>query len=208
MKICSKCGAQVGDNNAFCVKCGAPIGVDNQEVNNSEPQQEAPQQNMNYQNNMGTQGNVYQQNNFQQAPQYMVKPNYDHTDEFDKKDVSENKVMGMCAYLDVTFGIVGVIIALLGSGTSKYAAFHARQALKIVITQILFTICLTLVFLIIGLPIMLVSYRSIAIVTAIFVFLYAVGFIVLFVARIVSFFQVCKGKALEPIIMRHFGFMR
>ncbi len=52
----------------------------------------------------------------------------DHTAEFDPADISANKVLAMVPYL---MGWLGIIITLLASGTSAYAGFHVRQALKI-----------------------------------------------------------------------------
>ena len=64
------------------------------------------------------------QNQFQQT---IVDPN-DHTAEFDAADISANKVLAMVPYL---MGWLGILITLLASGTSAYAGFHVRQALKI-----------------------------------------------------------------------------
>ena len=60
----------------------------------------------------------------------------DHTAEFSPADVSQNKVLAMAPYL---LSWVGIVIALLASGTSPYVAFHVRQALKIQVCFILIT---------------------------------------------------------------------
>ena len=52
----------------------------------------------------------------------------DFTAEFDPADISQNKVVAMAPYV---LGVLGVIVALLAARDSKYAAFHARQALKL-----------------------------------------------------------------------------
>ena len=67
----------------------------------------------------------------------------DHTAEFDPKDISDNKVISMLVYL---MGVPGIIIALLAANTSKYAAFHVRQALKISVVEILLGIVTALLF--------------------------------------------------------------
>lgn len=68
----------------------------------------------------------------------------DHTAEFDPKDISDNKVVAMAAYL---LGVVGVIIALLAASNSKYAGFHVRQSLKISICEIICLIAFIIPFL-------------------------------------------------------------
>ena len=70
------------------------------------------------------------QNQFQQT---IVDPN-DHTAEFDAADISANKVLAMVPYL---MGWLGILITLLASGTSAYAGFHVRQALKFEVVTIL-----------------------------------------------------------------------
>lgn len=213
MRVCSKCGAEIGDNNAFCIKCGTPVGAADNNANqqfNAGPN-EGQQQNSNQQFNAGPQQNNQQFNagpqvNYQQ--QYVMRPNYDHTAEFDAKDVSDNKVLAIFAYLDVTFGILGVIVALLGSANSKFTAFHARQSLKIAVVQILFTICWGVLFGIATGIAVGIGAKALATMVAVFSFLYGAGFLVLFIVRIVSFFQACTGKSIEPIIIRAFGFLR
>ena len=74
----------------------------------------------------------------QQPPVYQPQyAPYDHTAEFDPRDISDNKVYAMLLYL---LGIPGIIIALLAANSSKYVAFHLRQALKFVVTETLLTL--------------------------------------------------------------------
>ena len=113
---------------------------------------------------------------------------YNHTHEFDAKDVSENKVIAMLVYL---MGIFGVIIALLASSTSPYAAFHVRQSLK-------FTVIETLT----GLITILLAWTIIVPIAA------GVFMIVLFVCKIICFFSICKGQAKEAPVICKFGFLR
>lgn len=109
----------------------------------------------------------------------------DHTAEFDPKDISDNKVFAMLCYL---MDFVGIIIALLATHSSKYTMFHVRQALKITVVSILS------VFVII-IPIL--GWIAFPILQ-----------IILWVIKIISFFQICSGKAKEPAIIRSFGFLR
>ena len=112
----------------------------------------------------------------------------DHTAEFDPADVSQNKVLAMAPYL---LGWVGILITLLASGTSPYAAFHVKQALKI-------QICSTLVGLISG----ILGFTIIVPIVG------AVAILVLAVVQIICFFQVCAGKAKEPPIVSKLAFLK
>ena len=113
---------------------------------------------------------------------------YDHTSEFEPQDISDNKVISMLVYL---MGIVGVVIALLAGSTSKYAGFHVRQALKFTVIETLLVIVGVLLYW-----------------TAIVPFAAVTAYLVLFVIKIISFFQVCSGKAVEPAIIRNLNFLR
>lgn len=113
---------------------------------------------------------------------------YEHTASFEASDISYNKVICMAIYL---LGIGGIVIAMLAGTTSAYVSFNVREALKITVTEILVGICgVLLMFTIIALP------------------LAAICEVVLFVVRIICFFNICSGKAVEAPIVRSLGFMR
>lgn len=171
MKICSKCGAQMNDNAVFCTHCGARFEGQNAGT-------EAPGANGSYNNYAGYNGGY---------PSAPADP-YDHTAEFTAKDISDNKVMAMLVYL---MGTIGVIIALLASNTSPYAAFHVRQALKFTVLKIL-----------IGIISLLLCWTIIVPIAG------GIAAIVLFVVKIICFFSICQGKAKEPPIIRSFDFLR
>ena len=165
MKNCPICQAQLDDNAMFCTNCGTQLTASND-----------VQQTANY--------NAYQ-------PTYTgtsAYDPYDHTAEFDPKDISDNKVVSMLVYL---MGWVGIIIALLGSHASPYAAFHVRQALKFTVVNVLMLICTLLLFWTVIVP-----------------FAYGIISIVLFVIKIICFFQICSGKAKEPAIIRNLKFLK
>ncbi len=124
---------------------------------------------------------------------------FDHTSEFDAKDISENKVISMLVYL---MGWIGIIIALLGSTTSKYAAFHVRQALKFVVVETLIPIVLGIGALILIIPILGLLAYGLAALAAIILY------VTFFVVKIICFFQICQGKAKEPAIIRNLPFLR
>lgn len=161
MKICPNCNSQVEDNAVFCNNCGTQFIAN--------PQQP----------------------NYQMPPQPTYAPAfdpYDHTAEFDAKDVSENKVISMLVYL---MGAIGIVIALLASNTSPYAAFHVRQALKFTVVEILSLICTALLFWTVIVPIA-----------------YGALMLTLTVIKFICFFQICSGKAKEPAIIRSLSFLR
>ena len=110
---------------------------------------------------------------------------YDHTAEFDPRDISDNKVFAMLCYL---MDFIGIIVALLATHSSKYTMFHVRQALKITVVSILSVFVLIIPFL---------GWIAFPILQGI-----------LWVIKIISFFQICSGKAKEPAIIRSFGFLR
>jgi len=110
---------------------------------------------------------------------------WDRTDEFDAEDISDNKVYALCAYL---LGFLGIIMCLIIGKDSPYAKFHAREALKLrvailVVYVISAILCWTCIVPIVG-----------------------VVFILIFgVLNIISFIQVCLGKAKEPWLIRSIG---
>lgn len=214
MKICPNCNASIEDSATFCPACGANLGGNpNQQSgfqsgaqSGSQPgsqsgfqagsqpgsqsgSQTGPQPGFQSGSGTGPQPqNGYGPN--QGGPYYgygTIDP-YDHTSEFDPRDISENKVIAMLVYL---WGVLGIIVALLCSNHSPYAAFHVRQALKFTVINALLLICVMLLFWTVIVPIA-----------------YAVISVILFVIKIICFFQICQGKAVEPYIIRSFGFLR
>lgn len=165
MKVCPNCQSQLDDSAAFCPNCGAQFAAPAGPQNTVPPYQPQPQP-------------AY-------APVYDV---YDHTAEFDPKDISDNKVICMLVYL---MGWIGIVIALLASGTSPYVSFHVRQALKFTVTETLLTLCTLLLFWTVLVPIAA-----------------AIMLLVLFVVKIICFFQICSGKAKEPAVIRSLSFLR
>ncbi len=112
----------------------------------------------------------------------------DHTAEFDAADISENKVLAMIPYL---MGWVGILIALLASGASPYAAFHVKQALKIQVCNALLGIIATVLAITIIVPIAA-----------------AVCVFILSIVNIICFFGVCTGKAKEAAIVNKLSFLK
>lgn len=113
---------------------------------------------------------------------------YDHTAEFHPMDISDNKVYAMLCYL---MGTLGIIIALLASSDSPYLKFHIRQAVKLSVTSILVIIAGCFLVWTIIVPIAAI-----------------VCSVIIFVLRIIAFFQICGGRSVEPAIVRTLGFLR
>ena len=167
MITCPKCGTKNSEDAAFCRDCGTKLNP------YAGGPGECPEENA--------------RSSGQQNQQPEAKP-YDHTAEFDPKDISDNKVFAMAAYV---LGTLGIIIALLAAHRSDYAMFHVRQSLKF-----------TIVNLLTGLASLLLCW------TVIVQILGGIFVVVLFVVRIISFVQVCRGKADEPHIIYRIGFLK
>lgn len=182
MKICQTCGAALPDNVIYCTQCGKPVGQVAEPV--APPVNVPPYgQNPGYQPNNGYRPEaVYPY----QAP--VVDP-YDHTAEFDAKDISDNKVVCMLIYLS---GYLGILVALLLAGTSKYVGFHLRQALKIEVMNILLVLVAVVGAFLFLIPTIIAGCLMVA----------------LYVVKFICFFQICSGKAKEAPIVRKVGFMK
>ena len=111
--------------------------------------------------------------------------NWDHTADFDAKDISDNKVYALSAYV---FSLLGIFLCHILAKESPYAQFHAREALKIDLV--------TIVVYILG---VFLCWTCIAPIAAVVIIL------ILFVVRIIAFVQVCKGEAKEPWLIRSIG---
>ena len=188
MAFCTQCGAQVPDGSEFCTSCGSRIenGKVNLEKPAGEPHRGAP----GYQDPMPSPTPTPAP---QTPPPYTAQPYtgadpFDHTGEFDPKDISDNKVMAMLVYL---MGIVGVFLATIAGLNSPYASFHVRQSLKFAVIESLAAI------------VTLLLCWTLIIPAAAGIF-----YIVLYVVKIICFFDVCAGRAKEPPIIRSFTFLK
>ncbi len=102
--FCSRCGAQNVDDARFCVSCGAPIGQGSSETQ-GQPQNPQAQYGQPYQ--------AYQQPVYGQP---------DMNGNADPRDIEDNKVMSVVAY------ILFFIPLIAGTyKTSPYTKFHTNQ---------------------------------------------------------------------------------
>ena len=115
-------------------------------------------------------------------------PKYDHTDEMDADDIHENKVIALSVY---ALGIIGIIIAALAGKKSKFVQYHLRQGLRFLIVEIILVVIMAATF-----------WTIVGFIGAI------VGLCILAVLIVISFIQTCMGKAIEPAIIRNFGFLK
>ena len=236
MTFCSNCGTQLPDEASFCTNCGTAVkketipqpeafapeaaapentapeaaantsesfqteaAFDTEAYQNTQTESQGFQQDQNTYQQQDYQQQDYQQQDYQQQNyqyNYQNQPyqqpvyvaNNDHTADFEASDISNNKVIAMAAYL---LGTLGIIIALLAAKDSPYASFHSRQALKLEIVEMLLTIVSCVLFFTILVPI--AGVVCIAIV---------------FVVRIICFFQVASGKAKDAPIVGSLPFLK
>lgn len=195
MAFCQKCGSQLAEGGTFCAVCGTPVAQQTAPAQPTPAQHEAApapeaapvQQPAPAAQQAPVQPPVYQQPVYQQPVQPAYNP-ADHTAEFTPDDISKNKVVAMAAYM---LGVVGIIIALLAAPESPYASFHSRQALKLeIVNQLLLIVSLVLVW------------------TFIVPIVGAIAMTVVFVVRVICFFQVCSGKAKDAALIGSLPFLK
>ena len=109
MVYCGKCGTKVDEGVKFCPSCGNPMEA-------PAPEQQAQQ----------TQQNTAQ-TDFS-AKFANLNNTADTTAEFDQADITNNKAMGILAYLGPL-----VFIPMFAAKGSKFARFHANQGLTLFI---------------------------------------------------------------------------
>ena len=117
MAFCINCGAQMEDGTKFCPSCGADQSPDTQQQNTQTPPPEP---------------------DIQAKAEEAWKKFSDTEDtsaEYDKKDVEDNKIMAVLAYLGILF-----LVPLLAAPNSKFARFHANQGIVLAITEVAYSI--------------------------------------------------------------------
>lgn len=128
----------------------------------------------------------YNQQSFEVKVQQQFNTS-DTTSQYDPRDIDQNKLMAILAYLGIL-----VIIPILAAKESKFARFHSNQGLVLFIASILFYI----VYSILSSIIIAISWKLGFLVSIIGL----VG-IVFFVLMIIGIVNAAGGKAKElPII--------
>lgn len=118
-------------------------------------------------------------------PNAVVVSPWDHTAEFEAQDISDNKVYALSAYL---FSFFGVIMCHILAKASPFAQFHAREAMKLDVVSVVVFILSMFFFWTCLIPVAGIVIS-----------------LILFVVRIISFVQVCRGEAKEPWLIRSMG---
>lgn len=207
MSFCTNCGKEVAEGAAFCPNCGAAVDNTAQSANAQQNTQTPPEQ------NQANHANTQQNNAQHGAPQYEApQPNgqnaqnsaqqafdkftntADTTNQFDMKDIEDNKVISLFAYLGILF-----LIPLIARPNSRYARFHTNQGLILFIAWAIYGAAagiVTAVFT--ALAMSIVVFGSIAVIVSALFRLANLFFVVLMIIGIVNS---CTGKAKElPLI--------
>lgn len=117
---------------------------------------------------------------------------------YSDKDISENKITAIAAYL---LGPLGIIIALLMSAESPYAKFHVRQALKLTVSSVVLEI-FAAVFALFGMiPFVGIIFKLVFV-------LIGAAWLGVLVLRLIAIAQVCDGEAREPAVVGSFNFFK
>ncbi|MBQ7133660.1 MAG: zinc ribbon domain-containing protein [Ruminococcus sp.] len=217
MKVCPNCHNNIDDSAVFCTVCGAgqSIPQNTQQVPPQQPAQSAQQVPPQPQAQGAQQVPPQPQaQSAQQVPPAYMPPNtpqpntqvppqsvpyyatpvqkpvekFDFTEDFDQSDIAENKLMAMIVYL---LGIIGIALAYLKKSDSKYLDFHIKQSLKLVVVEAIVSV----VTVVLGFTVIVAIAGGVCLV-------------ILAILRIIGFFDVCKGKARVPAIIRSLDFLK
>lgn len=180
MAFCAKCGAQIEDGAKFCPACGASVGENGQGAQQQQQQTQG-----------GFADKVKNINN-----------TADTTSEYDANDIQNNKAMAVLSY----FGLLA-LIPFFCCKQSKYAQFHAKQGMTLLIVDVCYSIVSFLLNLIKVTRVSTTTYYGIAIpyeyqVTPWFisVILWILGLGILALV-IIGIINAAQGKAKElPLI--------
>lgn len=108
----------------------------------------------------------------------------DSTNEFDPKDIEQNKVMAILAYLGIL-----VLVPIFAAKGSKFARFHANQGL---------ILCIIGIILYLLVQVLLVISVKLAAILGIFMWIIELGILVL---AIIGIINAAKGRAKElPLV--------
>lgn len=106
MAFCKNCGAELEEGAKFCPSCG------------KSTTEEAPKAEESFTDKVAGLNNTP-----------------DTTAEYDPKDIEDNKVMALLAYIGILF-----LVPLLAAKESKFAKFHTNQGIVLFIAEIIVSI--------------------------------------------------------------------
>lgn len=127
-----------------------------------------------------------------------------------ERDIKNNKAVSIFVYL---LDILGIIVGYVAGLKSEYAAFHAREALKIKVTEVIFGIIVILVCVIIGTPWVLISssmsffgFPNLGIFWVMLV-IYLIAKVLFWVLRFIGAINAGKGKYKKAPLVGSFPFL-
>lgn len=176
MTYCEKCGTKVEEGNKICPGCGNDIVAEATAENK-----------VNAENKAATNGfseKIASLNN-----------TADTTTDFDTKDIEQNKIMGVLAYLSWL-----VLIPIFAAPKSKFARYHANQGLVLAISEIAYWIATA----IINAVLYVISWRLGSIVSML-LSIVNIGFLIITVIGIVN---AANGRAKELPIVGKFKILK
>lgn len=202
MKRCSSCNYQCEDYRTICPKCGKPLSA-NAYIG---PGGNAPAM-----RNNAPSGGAQQPRG---GARYGYITPYDHTMEFSIEEISGGKPFAMFNYL---LGWLGIVACLMRRN-NPYVQFHVRENLKYLVTEavvdvimLVFAGFFSLLAIVVRDGRYVYDYGpniGLMRVSGFFIAMAVLFTLVVTVFQFISFVQVCRGKATEALVVRHFGFMR
>lgn len=186
----------VMENPAENVK---PEGAANAFILVGEPQNQAPQNEKSQNQTAFAQSEFQpivlsqsmQQGSGEQNQNGKKNQRTDYKADFSERDISENKVVAMAAYL---LGAIGIIIALLASRDSAYTAFHVRQALKLTVSSVVLEIFAVVLAVFGMIPFVGIIFKLMLVIIG-------AAWLGVLVLRLAAIVQVCDGEAREPAVI-------
>ena len=119
----------------------------------------------------------------------------DTTAEYDPKDIADNKVMAVLAYLSWL-----VLIPLLAAPKSKYARFHTNQGLVLVIAEIIWGVVFAVVTAVVTLILPFLG--------TIFTLIGSLVSLVFLILSILGIVNAAQGKAKEVPLVGKFKILK
>lgn len=177
MLYCGKCGTKVEEGTKFCPGCGSEIVA-----------KEATEETVN------AESKTANTNDFSEKIA-ALNNTADTTGDFEAKDIEQNKIMGVLAYLSWL-----VLIPIFAAPKSKFARYHANQGLVLAISEVVFWIATAIVNAILY----AISWRLGSIVSTL-LGLANIGFLIITLIGIVN---AANGRAKELPIVGKFKILK